>query len=145
MADITQTPANVDISGATRYADGTAGEAIDAGDLLYENSTDGKLYGALNDTVAHATLKGMAGNSAAAGQPVRYYTGPQQVGDDPANERVNPGGTVAIGQVYCVSPNAGKIAPLSDLGTGEITNIFGVGVTTSLIEIQIHNTGVGHA
>ena len=145
MADITQTPANVDTTGATKFADGVAGEAIDAGDLLYINSTDGKLYAADHTTVAKAAHVGMAANSAAINQPVRYATGPQQIGESPATERVNPGGTVAVGQVYVVSANAGKIALESDLSTGDIVSIFGVGVTTSLIEIQRHNTGTAHA
>lgn len=145
MADITQTPANVRTTAASKFAYARAGEAISAGDLLYLNSTDAKVYKADSSTAVKAACVGMADNSAAADQWVRYATGPQQIGDDPANERVNPGGTVVVGETYFVSSNAGKFQPSGDVGSGEFVTKVGIGVTTSLIELFLHRSGIAHA
>lgn len=134
-----QTAANVKENAATATTNkkltDTAGEAISAGDLIYKLSSDSKMYRALNDTAAHAAHKGMAINSAATGQPVTY----QYEGD------VDPGATVAVGEVYGVSVNAGKVAQVGDLASTKFRSIFGVGLTTSTIRIGINNTGIQKA
>lgn len=145
MGDIVQTPANVSIAAAKRTADGIAGEAIDAGNLLYVKTSDGKLYKSDSSTTEKAKCVGMAGNSAAVGQPVRYATGPTQIGDLPTDNRINPGGTVVVGESYFVSSNAGKFQPSADVGAGEVVSKAGIGVSASLIELLIHNSGATRA
>lgn len=129
MSDISQTATAV-VQGANALTTtGIAGATIAAGDLLYVSS--GTLFPALNDTALHAAVVGMALNGGAVTQTITYQTG----------GRVNPGGTVAVAVIYGVSVNAGKVAPSADLGSGKFRSIFGYGVSTTLIEIHIVNTG----
>lgn len=133
MSDISVTAANVlKYTGAT-IENGQAGEAITAGMLVYKH-TDTKYYKAQHDgTAAQATLYGIALNSApGANQPLQVQT----------NGGVNPGGTVVVGTIYCASENAGGIAPSTDVGQNDYMSIFGVGLTSSKIDMQIYNSGV---
>lgn len=137
MADLVQTDTSV-VKGAnaleeTRY---DFGETCLAGDQVYLH-TDSKWYKALNDTAAHAGQGGWGAalNGGAINQAARVQTG----------GRINPGATVAVGQIYCVSPNAGKWAPYADVASTKFVTISGIGVTTSLIEIIGEVTGIQKA
>ena len=128
MADIAQTAANVVAVSGAPTKDGTAGVTIDAGDVLYKDATDGnKLKLAINSTEAPAATVGVALNGGARGQPIRYQTG----------GGIDPGGTVVVGEVYCVSPQAGKFAPDADVIVGDFRTILGVGTTSSNIKLGI--------
>lgn len=136
MADIVQTPANVLAAVNTPTRDGIAGATIVAGDALYKDSTDGnKLKLAIDTPVASAAAVGVALNGGASGQPIRYQTG----GDH------NPGGTVAIGETYFVSSNAGKFAPDADVLAGKFRTTLGIGTTASNIKLAISVGGVAVA
>lgn len=133
MADITQTPANVVAGGNAVTKDGIAGETIVAGDVLYIDSSDSNsLKKAINATEAPAVAVGAALNGGADGQPIRY----QKSGN------LNPGGTVVVGEVYCVSPNAGKFAPDADVAIADFRTVLGLGTTSSNIKLQIQVSGV---
>lgn len=134
MSDISVTAGSVlKYTGATTE-NGTAGETVTAGQLVYKNSSQSnKFYKAQHDgTSSEATLYGIALNGASDGQPLQVQT----AGD------VNPGGTVAVGTIYCVSATAGGIAPSADVSTGDYMSIFGVGTTSSKIHLHIYNSGV---
>jgi hypothetical protein len=133
MADITVTAASV-VSGSNAVIIRTKlfGEACTAGQLVYLNSSDDKLYKAKDDTAVHAAVVGILLNGGGAGQPGAY----QLAG------YVNPGGTVVVGMVYGVSDNAGGIAPYTDLGSGDFVSVFGVGYSATLILIGIQVSGV---
>lgn len=132
MADITQTAASVaagtgaDIDRTT----GVAGVTIVAGDVLYKDATDSnKLKKAINTGTASANAVGVALNGGAAGQPIAYH----KKGD------INPGGTVVVGEVYNVSPNAGKFAPDADILTATYRKVLGVGTSASNIRFQLQD------
>src|SRR5687768_2423659 len=101
MADIVQTAANVRaVTGSEQT--GTAGEAISAGDTVYKKVSDGLYYrGDSNVSSAEAVLAGIATTGAGAGQPFTFL--------GRADDVVNPGGTVVVGEVYVQSDNVGKI------------------------------------
>ena len=133
MADITQTPANVAAATGSPTKDGIAGVTIVAGDVLYKDSTDnGDLKKAVDSAEASAEAVGVALNGGADKQPIRYQTG----------GNINPGGTVVVGEIYNVSSNAGKFAPDADVAQSKYRTILGVGVTSSLIKLQISISGI---
>jgi len=137
MANVTITAANVTISNGASE-DGTAGEAVDAGETVYKSATDSKFYLADCDATAvgsNATIDnvyGVALNSAAADQSLDI----QKTGI------INIGGTVVVGTVYVQSATAGKIAPWADLSTTDYVTLLGVGKTASTLDLGIKIMGV---
>ena len=57
---------------------------------------------------------------------------------------IGAGASVAQGQTYVVSGNAGKIAVESDLTTDDYVTILGVGNDADGIELDINVTGIAH-
>lgn len=128
MADLTQTPANVAPIGEPTIKGGTAGGTITAGDAIYPDDSDqGKMKPASSATAAQARAGGIALNGASNNQPVDWVSG----------GKVNPGATVAVGTIYVVSDNAGKIKPAGDLGSDEFVTVLGVGTATDEITVGV--------
>lgn len=97
---------------------GIAGGTITAGELLIGPTT--ALAAAKSDTLADIGVVGVALTGGAVGQLINYAGNQGDV--------VTIGATVAHGETYCASANAGKIAPITDKTTGEY--IFVLGFTT---------------
>lgn len=139
MADISITAANVAKGTSSTVQDGTAGEALTAGQCVYLKSSDSLIYKADSDnTSATSAAVGIALHAASTNQPIRYLTsGP-----------ITIGGTIVAGEVYCVSNNAGGICPLSDIGVGDYTVILGVGASVTVIQVNINSycatNGIAH-
>lgn len=137
MADITVTPANVTkTDGST--TDGVAGEAINAGQVVYlDTAVTPNVYklAQADGTAIQAGAAGIALNTAALNQPVRVQT----------SGTINPGGTVAIGQVYAVSAAFGGIAPYADLVSTNRVCLLGVGMTASTLKLSIFDPVVQKA
>lgn len=134
MADLTITAANV-IPGANSSRESKfAGEAIAAGKSISIDPTDGKAYlsDANHATAARRRVDGIAVNGAGIGQVVGFH----KSGD------LNPGATVAIGTIYCLSATAGGICPAADLASGYETTVIGIATTVSNIAVNINNSGV---
>ena len=134
MADLTITAGSVIAGTGAQISDGYAASAITAGQLLYVNTSSllapAQANGATTDEIA-----GVALNSAGTGQPVRF----QHAG------RYTVGATVAVGVYVLSAAGAGGIAPEADLATGHYLSVWGSAVSTTVIEIKIHNTGATHA
>lgn len=133
MADVTVTAASVlQVSGQTK--DVVAGEAITAGDWVYEDSTaSGKAKKADTSSQAKATVTGMALNSApAADQPLRIAT----------SGVVKPGGTLTVGTIYVASDNGGKLRPAADNGSGDWVTELGVATAADTLKIGLNVSGV---
>jgi predicted transcriptional regulator len=132
FADITITAANVVKGSSATTTSAIAGETITAGQALYLNSSDNKVYKADNDASSTtATCVGIALNGGAAGQPITYQTG----------GTITIGATVVAGTIYCVSSTAGGICPAADLASGDYTSIIGVATTAAIISMSINNSG----
>lgn len=134
MADITVTPASV-LKGTNATTEtGIAGEAIDAGEVVYKKAADGKFWlsDANDATVAVNAAYGIALNSAAANQPVVVQT----------RGSITIGATITAGTIYVLSATAGGIAPAADLTTGWSRTILGVASSTTVIDLSIVNTGI---
>lgn len=138
MADITVTAANTRRGANYTEVTGRSGEAMTAGMLVAKDDTDGFFYKSDCDhaTTARRKITGvLLGDAAGAEQTVTVQTG----------GFFNPGGTVAVGKIYVASGNAGGIAPVDDLAAADTVSIFGVGYSTTLIQLNIFNSGTVHA
>jgi hypothetical protein len=113
---------------------GTAGATITAGQAVYLDATTNKYKLADCDlSAAAATVRGIALNGAADGQPIKVQTG--------GTITLGAGAAPAVGTVYVLSSTAGGIAPAADLATGKRTSIIGVGAATNTLLIKINNSG----
>ena len=133
MADITVTAtAVVTVSGGT--VDGTAGEAIDAGEWCYKKS-DGKYYLADCDAVAVAAdsqsdnVIGIAMcSAAAANQPVKLQT----------NGSVTMNSALTAGTVLYLSNNAGKMtATWLDIASTDWITTLGMPSSATVLDLDI--------
>lgn len=136
MADLSLTAANVVAGTGAAKSSGTFGETVTQGETVYLKSSDGRLWKAdANVSAAEAAVRGIALNGGSAGQPAQILrSGP-----------VTIGATVAVGQVYAQSTNAGKICPYSDLSTGHYPTVLGIATSTTVIEVLILAGGVAKA
>lgn len=132
MADLVQTPSSVAIGSGIfpLTVRGVAGEAgILAGMPVYQKAADQKWYMALAGGSQQQSGQygcGIAVDSApGAGQ---YFTILQ-------SGEINLGATVTAGVVYVVSANAGKIAPYTDLASGNWVTILGAAISASLVDM----------
>lgn len=133
IADLSITAASVRRGSEYAQSTGTAGEAITAGQLVAEDTSDGKIYlaDANSATTQRRKITGIASHSVtSADQQMQYQT----------SGYVNPGGTVTVGTTYILSATAGGIAPDSDSASNMTKCIFGVGYTASLIRMNIFNS-----
>src|SRR5712691_2331414 len=105
MSDLTITASQVvtDLTQPGTYEQGTAGQAVSAGEMVYTDSTTGNyLLTDANDLSAVlADARGIALNTAAANQPLRI----QRTG----RITLGAGAAPVVGQFYIVSATAGKI------------------------------------
>lgn len=133
MSDLSITAANVVAGGGARLAHGTAGATITAGQVVYRDPTTGKYMLADNDSATAAAIDaaGIALNGAADKQPLAVATrGP-----------VTIGATLTAGTDYWLSSTAGGICPRADLGAGDTAVLIGVATSTSVLEVDIRNSG----
>jgi hypothetical protein len=134
MADLVVTAANVVAGAGAHTEQGVAGAAITAGQVLYHDTdTDTwKLADSNSATAAARSPDGIALNGAASGQPIRVLTG----GD------ITPGATLTAGVAYYLSDTPGGIAPVADVGAGEYATIIGIAESTTVLNVQFHESGV---
>jgi hypothetical protein len=134
MADVSQTPANVAMSGAGSKKEGTAGGTITAGMPVYVDANQ-NLQAADADDETMAKAIGIALNGASNGQPVDYCY---------RDTNLNVGGTLAVGQTYAVSTTAGGIAPESDLLAGDFVTPIGVGNASGNLTFDLTKAAFWH-
>lgn len=142
MADLTITPANVKRSGTSGvYRAVQYGEAINAGEMVYQSTTDQKYYKAdATDSTRPAQTAQLAIAVGSAGAD-------QQGVVAKSNAAVELGaGVMVAGTVYVLSSNAvGKIAPAADLATAADLSIVGYATTDELLTLALNVTGVAKA
>lgn len=134
MADLVITASDVQPGANGIAATATAGEAIDAGEVIYLDTSDNnkaKLADA-NDSAKIAVV-GIAVASAAQGQPVPY-AGPGSI---------TLSAVMTAGTLYFLSQNApGKLAPEADLLTADYKVLVGGASSTSAFEMHLWNSGL---
>lgn len=135
MVDIAITAANVVAGANARIERGTAGATIAAGQVVYlDSATTGKWQLADNNsaTAAARVPHGVALNGAALNQPIAVQT----EGD------VTIGATLVAGTAYYLSDTPGGVCPLADLLAGEYVVLLGLAKSTSVLSLNIQNSGV---
>lgn len=136
--DLTIGAANVTATSGFGPGDGIAGENLTPGQPIYQKSSDNLYYrsSAQNQTLANAA--GLTLNTAYTGQPIRFArTGTITLAAS--------GALVTKGVPYAVSHNAGKIAPASDLGSGDFYSQIGIGASNTTIQLAIAPSGIAQA
>jgi hypothetical protein len=134
MSDLSITAASVLAGTGAKKVNGTAGATITAGKVVYlESSTDKyKLADCDSATAEAKSPKGIALNGASDGQPLTIIEeGP-----------VTIGATLTAGTAYYLSPTAGGICPLADVLTGDNVVLLGLATSTTVLELDIQNSGV---
>lgn len=135
MADLTITAANVQPSDGYSYVDGTAGETLTQGVVVYLKESDTRYWKAdCTTSVATARAAGIVLTGASAGQPVKVLTG----------GTITIGATIGVGTIYILS-TTGLIAPYTDLATGDYVTVLGVAATASQLSVRLHVSGVQKA
>lgn len=134
MSDLSITAANVIAGTAARKKLYTAGATITAGQVVYLDSSVNKCKLADCDSATAAVRSplGIALNGAADGQPLVVLE------DGP----VTIGATMTAGVAYYLSPNAGGIAPVADILAGDNTIIIGMATSTTVLDVNIQESGV---
>lgn len=129
MADITITAANVVAGSNAARAQGNAGEAITAGQIVYLASASKKWMLADADSATAEARKagGIALNNAALNQPLAVATG----GD------VTVGGTLTAGSAYYVSGTPGGLCPAADLASGDYPCLVGMAKSATVLAIDV--------
>lgn len=137
MADLTITPANIKAQEGASVKSYKAGEAITPGHWVYKlaSTGDNRYFLADNASPETAQVAGMAVSYADANDMVQVVeSGP-----------VNMGAILTKSEVYGLSANPGKTAPLSDLASGEYRTTVGFAKTTSIIQVAVEQTGISKA
>jgi hypothetical protein len=137
MADLVITVANVVRGGVNSIPQtletGVAGAAVTAGQVVYEDPTDGKWKLAdANASQTAATVKGIALHGALANQPLQVIKGGP----------LTLGAILTPGQWYVTSANPGGIAPVADLASGWYSSRLGYAYSASVLIVDINATGI---
>lgn len=142
MADLAITPANVERAGNTgTYRAVQFGEAINAGQAVYQSSTDQKFY--LTDSNDSAK----PANTGQAAIAVSSAAIDQQGVVARSNAIIEVGAAVMTAGTVLVlsSANPGGIAPAVDLGVGAELTIVGYAQTDALLNLTLDATGITKA
>lgn len=131
--DLTITVGSVIPDDGYQYSDGTAGEALAAGQAVYISSGTTYKLAHCETSAATAAARGITLHAAASGQPIRVMTG----------GTYTVGATVALGKVYVLS-TSGLIAPVGDLATNDYVTVIGVATSTTKMRLLIYASGVKH-
>lgn len=145
MSDLSITAANVARVSGGVISGLLASATITAGQTVYLNSNDEWAL-AKADSAAHLGSGqgpiGIALHASLSGQPLEVQISGQ----------ITIGATVAVGTIYVVAAdNAGAIAPFADLSTGNIVQVLGLAISTTVIDMTYATaytngyTGLAHA
>jgi hypothetical protein len=135
MADLSITATAVILaSGKARI--GNAGTTITAGEPLYKDTNGNLQLAGAGGAAVIAVVVGISLNGASAGQPVAYA---------PTGSVLTINAVMTAGQTYVLSATAGKIAPVSDLATGNYVTHLGVAASTTSLPLIFNITGQTHA
>jgi hypothetical protein len=132
MATYTFTSGSVLQSGATQGA--LAGEAINAGEFVYLDPSDGKARKAECDaTVDKAKVAGIAVNSAVAGQPISYVA---------SGEVTVNAAFLSVGLLLVLSPTAGKCMDVGDLVNTQYVTVIGWSTAADKLKVNLAHSGI---
>lgn len=135
---LTITAANVVASNNSRITWGIAGMPLTQGMPVYSDAADSDKYKACNaQAEATARCDGICLTSSRNGQPVAIA--------NRTDNTINLGATLVPGVIYATSDSSGGIRDVDDALSGEYVSTLGVAISTSLMRIDINNSGVAIA
>lgn len=114
MADLTITAANVLVTSNTTTQRVQAGEAVTAGQVVYQKTSDSKYY--KTDVTTGSEESKAAGVAVTPAGAADDYFLIATAGD------IETGGTMTVNEVYVVSAS-GAVSPASDLTSGDYGTI----------------------
>jgi hypothetical protein len=127
-SDLAVTAANVVAGSDAVTKTGTAGEALTAGQAVYQKAADLKWYKAdcNSATAAVRVAQGIVLTGSGSGQSVVVQTG----------GTITIGATVAAGTVYFLSGTPGGVRPAADNTTGDYPQVIGMGQSTTTVKLN---------
>lgn len=132
------TPANVQSSSSSMRSSIQLGEAVNAGDLLYLKSADGKWW------KADCLTAEKAGNGTPSNIKMALSNGAANqwvLGADPGGD-ITLGTVLTKGQIYVLSATGGLFATQPDLVATNFLTIIGYATSTSVLRFTPNPTGV---
>ena len=136
MAVISPTSSNFRQGANSTVATGTAGESINAFDLVYLKTSDGKYWKAVNTTAAESIVAGVAATNASADDQIVV---------------VPPGGSIESssalwtkGYTYILGDtgNEGKMMDAADITAGQYVTVVGTAESTTVFQFIVTATGL---
>jgi hypothetical protein len=134
MADYTITATAVLPGTGSTTKHGVSGATIVAGKSIVRDPATGKwvLADSNHATVALRTPQGISLNAASDGQPLAIHTaGP-----------ITLGAVLTAGVAVYASDTPGGLCPVADVGSGERSVLIGMPSSTSVLEVDIQDSGV---
>lgn len=130
MVDLSQTATAVHLHPGATPINLQAGEAgINPGEpVRSDGNSPAKYLKAVNSGVSEAKATHIASGYAPA---LNDHFSAVKITD---GQKMDLGGTLTVGETYCVSNTAGKIAPIGDIGTGEYLRILGKATAADELE-----------
>jgi predicted transcriptional regulator len=133
VADLAITASQVlRISGNVETA--YAGEAINAGQAVYKDTSTGILYKSDADASGKDGVDGIALNSAGTGQAVTFLK-------DGGEITLGAAAAPTLALIYILSATAGGICPASDLANPMKTTVIGVASSGTALKLDIFRSG----
>lgn len=128
--DLSVTAGSVIASATALKSAGVAGAVITAGQPVYIDTANSNVLkpADANASALTSTVAGIALNGGSTGQPITYVY---------EDATFTPGGTLTVGQIYCLSATAGGIAPVADLTTGDYPVVLFIAKTTTTAVLKI--------
>lgn len=136
MADLSVTAANCVPGANSQQESGIAGETIAQGKAVYKSSSTGKwMLADSNSATAEArTATGIALTGSSLNQPIVVHK----------KGLLTLGATMTVNTPYFLSDTPGGICPIADVGSGEYLCQIGLTVSTTVIDVLFHSTGVAN-
>lgn len=132
MADLSITASAVIPGTGANIRNGTAGAAITAGMAIMKKDSDGLVYPADANDAALDECDGVAVNSAPGiGQPVSWVE----------SGLLTINAVMTAGVAYYVTLNGGGIGARAEVTTGAAVIYIGTALSTTSLNIKIHETG----
>jgi len=143
MADLSQTAANVAISGSTTPTKRVQfGEAVTQGNVVYQSTSDSKWYKAdANVALANALVGGIVLTPAST----NGYGLIALPSNTEGTSQVNLGATLTVGIQYAASATAGAICPITDISSGQYPTSIGFAITAALLDFKVTACSVAKA
>jgi len=130
MSDVAFAAGDVSIGAGADVVQAVAGEGV--GPFQPVTVGGGVAWLGSSAAAASAAVTGLTGESSADGQPVAVVT---------EGEITITTAPFVAGVTYALSPNVGKVSPLSDLASDDFVTILGRALSTSVFRVGVFASG----